>query len=661
MSRDGTFTGTPSTVSGLPADSDQALRFPGDVYGEVADDAGLHLASFSVSGWLKVEGTPTAKIAVWSKDLGGLNDGDFAVTIDEELELSAQFQDTSTQHITPAADINLNTTYNWAVVAGSFGFDFFLDGKHVGRNTGYTDGWTNNDKAIQFAKAPWTSEEFVGVLDEVALFDFQLTDANVITLSQVTSAPVAAEPTLVVTENGTVTFDPFAPAQCVGRKSNLVVELWDGANWVTSITTTHGSANVLGNGDIEYTAGEVTQNETDSFDYRITDANGASASTTITVDVNDSADEGGGTLAWEWQISETQAQSWIDGVALSDRDYDDVLGADVFYPDTGGQPLPNRWIDATTVLNTTEGASGPTIWKRSNNAAGNYRQMCFNRAPDGSPALELYTPSGEHGVADFWLELFNPDDGNGPKHLRVVMEVKTCKASDPTTHKGEGVGTTGGTYPDFQDSHSSDADDVAMKYVCQMTHGPIPRGAALTSYWNGNNNREINGIGHMMQTGSGSKDLKIYSPAWDRPNAGGVLSDQLVTASGFDLNEPGMQGEWHKLEIEVKVTDPTLVPTDDSGTRNTVFERPAGGDGETWVYATPDIDGALGSPGQRTLVQYADGQIMNPSADEISDDDNMHTLLNLTGPWVNFYYGGTGVSQNEAWLWIRKIQVYKHD
>lgn len=286
--RDGAFTGTPSLVNGLLADSDQALRFPGEAYGEVADDAGLHLATFSVSGWLEVDSAPTAKIAVWSKDLGGPNDGDFALTIDENLTLGAQFQDASAQHAITTS-IGLNTAHHWTVIAGGFGFDFFVDGRHIGRSTAFTNGWSDNTNPIQFAKAPWTTEEFVGVLDEVALYDYALTDADVVALSQVTSAPEAVSDSAVVTESQTEVIDVTANAVFVGRKENLTVEVRDGASWGTTATTTHGTATVDANNDIEFAADGVIQDEADSFDYRITDVNGTSSAATVSLTVTEAS------------------------------------------------------------------------------------------------------------------------------------------------------------------------------------------------------------------------------------------------------------------------------------------------------------------------------------------------------------------------------------
>ena len=635
--RHGSYDGPVALVSGLPAESDQATRLGGTTRGTVPTDAGLDLAAFTLSIWVVVHEDPEDIRAVLAREQSGLTPGDFGLYYNDG-EFYAQFQSASEQ-LRAFGPIGVGTPHHIAVTAGGAGFALWIDGRLHEENASFTGGWSSNGNDLVFGSAQQLADELDITIDEVALYSRVLTDLEIVSLSQRTGAPVAVGDSAIVTEGNTLVLDVVANDAYVGRKSGLTVEVWDGDSWESAAVTGFGTATVNGNNDIEFAAGAVTQDEADSVQYRIADANGSSASCTVSLVVQDTSSAGGGILVYQWQAD----ASWIDGVALADRDLDDVLGAG-----ETGQPSPNRWVEGASV----GGGLVRTIGRRSNWASND--DICWNRAPTGHPALEMHAQAGDHNVTDFWLELYPPDDGAGPRHLRVVMEIKTCKASDPTTYKADGKGPATGTYPDFTDSHES-GTKCGIKYFCCMGQGARPRGAAVCNWWN-DSTRPIDGVGYMIQSRKSGKNLDIYSGSFDRPNSGGVLGDPGSAL----LTDPGVDGYWHRVELEVKLTTPATVP-ENARRAEPEIEPSHTGDGEMRLYLTKDIDGELGIPGQRELMDVKTGIITNPKYDDVGSDDNMHVLLNLTGPWLDYYYGGSDVCQNDAWAWLRKMQVYRHD
>ena len=652
-SRHGTYSGTVTAVSGLPQDSDGAIDFGGTGSGEVPHDPGLALSEFSLSLWFRFDQLPNEGelVAIISKDQPGLNLGDFVIYCNESTELLVQFQSASAQHRTPTIpSVAADRTYHLCVRADDTGFDAYLDGSYLGKSTGVTAAWSSNPAALMFAFSPTPGVVRAdAIVDEVALYDRVLSEAEVISLSQHTQAPVATSDSFVMPENQTTVLNVVNNDTFVGRKENLTVEIVSQA--------TFGTATVRGDKDIDFAAGAVTQDEADSFTYRITDANGVSNTATVNLTVQNAGSQGGGTLAYDWQAS----GDWItdDGTtsgnffALTARDFDNVLGAG-----ETGQPSPNRWVDGASV----GGGMVQRIGKRGNFA--NNSKMCWNFAPDGTPALEMVSKTGQHDVADFWIELYPQMDGTAPRHLRVAMEIKTCHNNDPTTFKAHGQGTTSGSYPHFGASHDTNfgaAQDTAIKYFCCMAQGERPRGAAQCNWWN--SGQSIDGVGYMMQSRLVEKYVFNYSSQFDRAGQFGGISPFAGTRNEIPLHAAGYQGFWHRLEIEIKLTTPSLAQ--EANARR----RPAGqrvrppliGDGEYRTYLTRDLDGQDGGPYPRELMQESTGIIFNPWRDDTGEFDNMHTLLNLTGPWLDWYFGGGIPAQAEVWAWLRRIQVFRHD
>ena len=637
-------------ASGLPQDSDGSVDFAGTGYAEIPDDPGLHLSAFSLSLWFRLPAMPgeSEDWAIISKEQPGLNIGDFGVYLFGNEELIVQFQDASTTYrLSTFPPISSNGSYHLCVRADNTGFDAYLNGEYLDKNTSFTGAWTSNTQPIRIGFAPQLTEQADAIVDEVALYDRVLSEAEVIALSQHSQAPVAANDSFVVPENQTTVLNVVNNDTFVGQKANLTVEI--------VVQATHGMATVRGDNDIEFEADAVEADESDSFTYRITDPNGTSNTATVDLTIQDSASEGGGTLVYEF----VPQASWIDGVPLSNRDANDVVG-------TGGNPpTTNRW---TTSIAAGGGVTvGSSLVRRTQitgaggtNGAGQHT-VCWNRAPDGSPSLEMFAPTGTHNSCNFSIELYEPlAGGTNPRHMRVVMEVRTCKSTDSTTHKANGLGPTGGSYPDFSVGHTGGSVGSAIKYFCSLYQGVEPGGPINVNWW-GDSTMDIHRVGHMTQTGGSSKTIAAYIANFDRPGAGGGSNTQSFP-SIVRITDNDVEGHWVRHEIEVFLGDPGLVP--DNARRSAVQIEPSHtGNGFVRVYATPDVDGDLGVPGTRMLIGEITGLIFNPKFDDVGPFDNMHILNNLVGPWIDYHYGGGAaqVCKANVWAWLRRLQVYRHD
>ncbi len=336
-----------------------------------------------------------------------------------------------------------------------------------------------------------------------------------------------------------------------------------------------------------------------------------------------------GTLVYLWQ---PQA-SWIDGVPLDRRDGKNVVQPVHWGPIAGGGGASL----GGDLVKSVSAARHPASYK------------CFNRAPTGHPSLEIRSVAGVATSCNFTVDLFDKFAGS-PRYMRVVFELKTCQASDPTTYKGQGVGTTGGRYPDWIDSKQT-PKPTHVKYYIGSYAGDAASGGGVTNWW-GDPKFPIRRGGHRVQCAPTSRRLHTYIYNFDRPKRFGEIAYSDHTG-----DEPGIHGVWHRIELEIQLTDPATVP--DNARRSNPPTKPSRtGDGYARIYLAKDIDGELGPAGPRELIASLDGLIYFCKADDVGGDDNLHLRANMVGPWFELTYGGTLPAQAEAWAWIRKVEVY---
>ena len=272
----------------LPQDSDGAVDFAGTGRGDIGHDAGLLLSALTISLWFKLhtippDAEPTQTYVLFSKDISGLNQGDFSIAVFDTGNLEVTFQTTSTVHKVIIPNIETNTPHHVVVRADSTGFDAYVNGQFIEKVDNYTGAWTSNVNPIGLARAPWSPVDANGVIDEVAIYPRVVTEAEVLALAQqdlLGQTPVAATDILVVPENAVTAIDVAANDTFVGQKTNLTIE-------IMSQPASGNSVAVNGNNDVDYTAGPVTGDQMRSFTYRITDANGQSNTATCSVTVQD--------------------------------------------------------------------------------------------------------------------------------------------------------------------------------------------------------------------------------------------------------------------------------------------------------------------------------------------------------------------------------------
>jgi Concanavalin A-like lectin/glucanases superfamily/Bacterial Ig domain len=290
--RHGTFDGPVSLVAGLPTDSDAATHLPGTLVGTVPHDGGLALAAFSISGWFNIRALPASGAAgILSKDLNGIALGDLTLRVWADGSLELLCQDATESHIIEAGSIAIGVDYHFAITADASGIELWLNGSFIGKEAAFTDGWASNTQQLLFGRAQWSANILNYYLDEVALFSRVLTDGEIVALSQVSVAPTAIETSASVEEGSAIVLAIVDNCTFVGRKSDLIVEVWDGNSWETSASTINGTVSVNASNDLVFTADASTGPGTDSFLYRITDPNGVSNSAEIDVTI---ADSGGG-------------------------------------------------------------------------------------------------------------------------------------------------------------------------------------------------------------------------------------------------------------------------------------------------------------------------------------------------------------------------------
>jgi hypothetical protein len=277
------MSGVVAAASSLPVNSDGAIDFGGVATGSIPHNAAFDLTAFTLSFWFRANaGVPDGlRAPILTKDAAGVAAGGFNVTLEDDETVMVEFHDGVTFHRLFSSAISIGVSHHIAIRADNTGHDVYLDGQFVGKSTGYTGAWSVNTEPIRLADAPWATLDFNGMLDEIALYNRVLTEAEIIELAQVTaSAPIAVASSAGVDESGVRTIPLPSGCTFVGAKSALTVT-------VVSQPTGGDSVAVNASNDFSYTAGAVTVDTNRSFTYRIADANGQSNIATINVTVED--------------------------------------------------------------------------------------------------------------------------------------------------------------------------------------------------------------------------------------------------------------------------------------------------------------------------------------------------------------------------------------
>jgi hypothetical protein len=639
-----------------------SFDYAGAGYSELAHEAALDLSALTISLWFQLNDLPDVETAdqyiFLSKDASGLSNGDFVVGCDNDGILYAHFQDTSGSYrVESPFVLDGSAQHHVAVTADGSGFALWHNGQKVDTSASYLGAWSENTRDLQIGHVAWQTGVYANArIDEVAIFDSVLSDANILVLARQSDPPIAGAASGSVLEQETVEIDVLAKCKFVGDPDNVTIAI--------ASQGSDGTYAVTVDNTVEYTADDISASLTDTDgSYRITDVNGTSTPAGLSVAVTAAGSGGGGddgfggTLVFDWQPS----ASWIDGVSLANRHYNQ---------NPGGVADIDRWTGGASVGSSLIKGITPDV------STGN-GDVCWNRAPTGDPSLEVWAKSGTGGgsnVLGFYIHLFDAFQGT-PKHCRVVVEVMNCLSSNPTTYKSAGVGTTSGSYPDFEDSFYRAPPDTGStcKYPCGMHFGNYggAHGGCRANWWQGapcnsspspsycgtevfNFNSDRGSV--RMQAGSSGR-MNSYNYRYDRPGRCGQAGGG---DNNFKLLSPGITGVFHRLEIEAQLTSEAACPS------NAVYNNPPispslVGDGFARYYMTKSID--AGTPGTRTLIRNDAGILWFCKQDNVKSGRNeLHKDsapgANINGIWLNYYYGGSQGSLGEAWLWIRRLQFY---
>ncbi|MCK4775001.1 MAG: cadherin-like domain-containing protein, partial [Candidatus Krumholzibacteria bacterium] len=196
IANDGTYSSVVlGTTGAITGDANTAPRFDGaSSYVEIPHDDAYLLDQGSLQLWFRFNANPAAREALYSKDANGfVTGGHFSVFVRSDGSLDIRLQSAT-------GDSNLNSnslsTSQWhhiVVTFGSRGMELFVDGNLVGTDPyngglGTTSGGIGNYEPATIGANTWGSntgsifplgEHFDGVVDEVAIFDSQLTLSQV--------------------------------------------------------------------------------------------------------------------------------------------------------------------------------------------------------------------------------------------------------------------------------------------------------------------------------------------------------------------------------------------------------------------------------------------------------------------------------------------------
>lgn len=225
-----------------------------------------------------------------------------------------------------------------------------------------------------------------------------------------------------------------------------------------------------------------------------------------------------------------------------------------------------------------------------------------------------------------------------PRHLRLAIEFKTCKPSDPTTYRPNGFGGSG-PYPEFLDSHRD--PNHSGKYFGALWGGTGAAGACRTNWYANASFPRDRGYYSASWSTSGSH-INTYAYVYSRSTQCGMQNPSNPT---IQLTDPTIDGFWNRWEYEIRLQDPSLANS------SWASGVPQGGDGFIKMFLTKDVDG---TPSQRINFNTASNLVF------FTSNNNYHRDASLGGWFMNHFHGGTATPNISYQCWIRRIEVYHY-
>jgi hypothetical protein len=209
----GMYEGVTLGMTGaIMEDDDTAAGFSGDhVAFEHSSD--LELSSGTISLCFKDTGA-IETAGLFSKDSNGFDDGGHLTIYTEASRVKVRMQSTSNTYTIESPTISANQWYNLQFTFGSGGMKLYLDGEQVASHW-YSGGLQGNQEPFAVGANTWSSGDhtlsgmdryFGGDIDEVMIFDYQMSDDDVATLHAAVHGghgghgggdPPAPEPTVI--------------------------------------------------------------------------------------------------------------------------------------------------------------------------------------------------------------------------------------------------------------------------------------------------------------------------------------------------------------------------------------------------------------------------------------------------------------------------------
>jgi len=342
---DATFHGATAGVDG-PFDNvaTQAAQFDGtDDYIEIPDADAWQLPEGTVQFWFNPADV-NGRQGLLGRDASGQSeDGHFSLYLQGD-DLKLRIQDTDSSNLlTSANSVSAGSWHHVAVSFGDEGVEVYLDGALV-MSDSFTGGIAGNENPWVIGALNWSSSEgdndglhsfFDGQIAEVALFDQQLSEA------QVTNLVDAGETNVELT--GDVIGESIAAGTVVGTVQ-AVDPGEDGALSYSLTDDAGGRFSIDGSGDLSLDAAhDGSATATDSITIRTTGSGGDNYDETFQVSLGSSGAEtidGGTETDIVYGLGGDDA---IDAGAGDDLVYggsgDDTIqggeGTDVLYGDDG--------------------------------------------------------------------------------------------------------------------------------------------------------------------------------------------------------------------------------------------------------------------------------------------------------------------------------------
>jgi len=192
-------------------DSDTGVSVRGKGYIDVPHDSAMLMDDGTVQFQFMDTGT-IRRAGLFTKDSYGFDSGGHLSVMIDGGRVKTRLQSRNANHYVSSNKISLNTWYTVTFTFGGDGMKLYMDGELVDTNAyagglGATCGGSGNTEPIAMVANTWQSgngtvhslrDQFSGVMDDVALFDYALSPDTVGNLHELASTGIPEPATLTL-------------------------------------------------------------------------------------------------------------------------------------------------------------------------------------------------------------------------------------------------------------------------------------------------------------------------------------------------------------------------------------------------------------------------------------------------------------------------------